>query len=287
MSDQRYLIPSPRTPWWKRVSVDRAMSLAALAVSFGAATFSFFGYRAADRQAKAAEDQVRIAQDARDDAKQAAQAQAQDVERSRKASEDSAKAAQDLANAMLRSARAAESSAQAGASSLSLGKRALALSESPVLETLATKFLKPFPSEPFVSLQTQTINDGKGPAYDINIWQGIQIAATYGFNIENTKISHTDVLGAGGLQRPMITVASVMDRPLTESVINDVKSKRLFLFAYGWVTYNSRVFEKPEPREPYTYCYYYAVPLEASATEPFADCPQHPSLSELAHAPAR
>jgi hypothetical protein len=287
MSDQGYLIPSPRPPWWKRISGDRAISFAALVVSFGAATFSFFEYRAADRQAKAAEDQARIAQAARDDAKQTAQAQAHDVERSRKASEDSAKAAQDLANAMSRSARAAEASAQAGASSLSLGKRALALSERPLLETLATKFLKPFPSEPFISLQTQTINDGKGPAYDINIWQGIQIAATYGFPIETTKISHTDILGAGGFQRATITVTSVMNRPLTESVVNDVKSKKLFLYVYGGVTYDSKLFEKPEAREPYTYCYYYAVPLEASAAEPFADCPQHPSLSELAQAPAK
>ena len=284
MSDQDYIIRSPQPSWWKRVSGDRAISAAALVVSIGAAAFSFFEYRAADRQARAAEDQVRIAQGSRDDAKRAAQAQAQDVERSRKASEDSAKAAQDLANAMSRSAKAAEASAQAGMSSLSLGKRALALSESPLLETLATRFLKPFPSEPFISVQTQTVNDGKGPAYDIKIWQGIQTAPTYNFPIENTRISHTDILGAGGFQRATITVTSVMDRPLTESVISDVKNKKLFLYVYGWVTYDSKVFEKHEVREPYTYCYYYAVPLEASATEPFADCPKHPLLSELAHA---
>lgn len=260
------------------------MSVAALVISLGAATFSFLGYRAADRQARAAEDQVRMARVARDDAQQATRAQAQDVERSRKASEDSARAAQDLAKGMLRSARAAEESAQAGASSLSLGKRALVLSESPLLETLATKFLKPFPAEPMISVQTETINNGKGPAHDINIWQGLQIAATYVFPIENTKISHTDILGSGG-QRATITVTSVMNRSLSESVIKDVKDRKLFLYVYGWVAYKSKVFESPEAREPYTYCYYYAVPLEASATEPFADCPQHPSLSELARAP--
>ncbi len=79
MFDQAYLIPPPRPPWWKRINGDRAISVAALAASFGAATFSFFEYRAADRQAKAADDQVRIAQGARDDARQAAQAQARDV----------------------------------------------------------------------------------------------------------------------------------------------------------------------------------------------------------------
>ena len=189
MSDQDYLISPPRPAWWKRISANHTISVTALVVSLGAATFSFLQYRAVDRQAKAAEEQVRIAQGARDDARQAAQAQAQDVERSRKASEDSAKAAQDLAKAMERSARAAEASAQAGAASLSLSKRALVLSESPALETLATKFLKPFPSDPVISIQTQTINTGKGPAYDINVWQGIQIAATYIFSIKDTKIS--------------------------------------------------------------------------------------------------
>src|SRR6266852_249915 len=186
MSDQGYIIRPPQPPWWKQVSRDRAIGVAALLVSFGAATFSFFQYRAADRQAKAAEDQVRIAQSARDDARQAAQAQSQDVERSRRASEDSAKAAQDLAKAMSRSASAAEASAQAGASSLSLGKRALVLSESPGLETLATTFLKPFPSDPVISIQTKTVNTGKGPAHDINIWQGFHVATTYLFAIRDT-----------------------------------------------------------------------------------------------------
>jgi len=287
MSDQGYIIRPPQPPWWKQVSRDRAIGVAALLVSFGAATFSFFQYRAADRQAKAAEDQVRIAQSARDDARQAAQAQSQDVERSRRASEDSAKAAQDLAKAMSRSASAAEASAQAGASSLSLGKRALVLSESPGLETLATRFLKPFPSDPVISIQTQTINNGKGPAHDINIWQGIRVATTYVFSIRDTKISHTDILGVGGPQRATITVTNVMNRPLSESVISDIKSKHLLLYVYGWVTYKSKVFEKSEPREPYAYCYYYAVPLDGSTTEPFADCPQHPALSELADAPSK
>jgi len=281
MSDQGYIIRPPQPPWWKQVSRDRAIGVAALLVSFGAATFSFFQYRAADRQAKAAEDQVRIAQSARDDARQAAQAQSQDVERSRRASEDSAKAAQDLAKAMSRSASAAEASAQAGASSLSLGKRALVLSESPGLETLATTFLKPFPSDPVISIQTKTVNTGKGPAHDINIWQGIRVATTYVFSIRDTKISHTDILGVGGPQRATITVTSVMNRPLPDSVISDIKNKQLLLYVYGWVTYKSRVFEKSEPREPYTYCYYFAVSLEGSPTEPFADCPQHPSLSAL------
>jgi len=281
MSNEGYLIKPPQPPWWERIGADRTISVAALCISLVAALFSFFQYRAASRQARAAEDQVRIAEGARDDARRAAQAQAQDVERSRKASEESAKAAQDLAKAMSRSATAAEANAQAGASSLSLAKRALILSESPLLETLATKFLKPFPSEPAVSIQTQTINNGKGPAYDVEIRQGIQVAPTYSFLIENTRVSRTDFLGSGGIQRPMITVSSVMNVPLPESVVSDVKNKKLFLYVYGWVTYKFKVFEKLEPREPYTYCYYYAVPLEGSPTDPFADCPQHPSLSEL------
>lgn len=196
---------------------------------FGAATFACLQYRAADRQAKAAEEQVRIALASRDDARQAARGQAQDAERSRKAAEDGAKVARDVAEAMKRSAKAAEASAQAGAASLDLSKRALALSESPTLETLAVKFLKPFPSDPLISIQIETINTGNGSAYDVNIWQGIQIAATYIFSIKDTKLSRTDILGMGGLSRPTITISNVMNRPLAESLINNLKTKRYIL----------------------------------------------------------
>jgi hypothetical protein len=152
---------------------------------------------------------------------------------------------------------------------------------------LATRFLKPFPSEPLVSIQTQTVNNGKGAAYDINIWQGIQIAPTYIFSIKDTKISHPDILGIGGPQRSQITVSNVMNRPLSGSLIDDISKGRLFLYVYGWVKYKSRIFDKPEDQEPYVYCYYYAAPLEASATEPFAACPEHPSISDSVGAPVK
>jgi hypothetical protein len=211
--------------------------------------------------------------------KQASDAQALDVERSRKAAEDSAAAAKKLADGMERSAKAAELSAEAGRNSLSLNTRALRLSESPFLETLGTKFLKPFPTDPVVSIQTETANNGKGPAYNINIHQGIQIAQTWVFSFKETSLSYTDVLGLPSSRRPTITVSTVMKQSLADAIVNDIKQRHLYLYVYGWVEYEARIFDKPEKREPYTYCYYYAVPLEHSSGEPFAECPQQPAFA--------
>jgi hypothetical protein len=45
-----YIIPPPRIRWWKRISPDRILGIAALVVSLAAAIFSALQYRAANTQ---------------------------------------------------------------------------------------------------------------------------------------------------------------------------------------------------------------------------------------------
>ena len=153
MSEQGYIIPPPRVPWWKRISPDRLLGIAALLVAFGAAIFSGLQYRAANRQAD-------IADQARKDAKTASDDQAKDVERSRTAAEKSAAAAEKLASGMERSAKAAETSADAGRDALALNRRALVLANQPSVVVFNSRLSQPFTASMAPEVNTQIANLG-------------------------------------------------------------------------------------------------------------------------------
>jgi len=85
MSDQRYLLPRPSSPWYRQISVDRWFSIAAIVASLSAAAFT--GWYAYDTHG------MRV------DAQEAAKKQGEDVKRAREAAEKSADAAQKSAEA--------------------------------------------------------------------------------------------------------------------------------------------------------------------------------------------
>jgi len=169
MSEQGYIIPPPRLPWWRRISIDRFLGIAALLVALIAAIFSALQYRAANRQAD-------IADQARRDARKVSDDQARDVERSRTAAEKSAAAAEKLAARMERSAKAAESSANAGHYALGLNRRALILSNQPNVVVFNSRLSQPLAVGTAPEVNTQIANLGKGVASKLQSYGWVNLA---------------------------------------------------------------------------------------------------------------
>ena len=230
--------------------------------------------RVGDRQANAAEHQAKIAQDALSDARATAANQRQDVELSRKAAQDSAKAAQDLAKGMERSARAAEASAKTGQESVTISRLNLLLSERPILESGNARLLRPLAVGDRVTIEVTTANTGKGPAYNINIEQHINISADWKFALTGSRTSHTDVLGAGsGFEKGSLASTSNLG-DLTTTGLAEITNRRQFLYVFGIVEFEERILDRPE-KQSYTYCYFYN-PLNNPPT--LGICPQQPPI---------
>jgi len=247
MSEKRYLIPSPRVPWWKSVSTDRVLGVAALVVALGAVVFSGSQYRAASRQAD-------IADQARTDAKKMSDDQAKDVERARTAAEKSAAAAEKLAAGMERSAKAAESSAKAGLDALTLNRRALILSNEPNVVAFNVRLSQPLTVGAVPEVNAQIGNLGKGTALKLQNrgWFFAGPKRVFLYPSADPPPSVSDLPPGGGI----LTLTLKCPVILTADTIKQIDDGALLLYVLGVSEYYDNTLAKSRKSTLY-WCFYY------------------------------
>jgi hypothetical protein len=247
MLDDQYLLPECKPPWWRRIPLDRWISIGAVLFAGGAAFFTFMQYRAANQQAEIARAGLALAE-------KSAQQQAKDVERSRIAAEKSSAAAETLAEAMKQSATASEKSAQAGLNSLELNRRALILSNLPDMTLYNSRLLRPLAAGEVPVVQSKIYNAGKGTAYRLVAQQWAELLPTRAFNYTPTgPISASDCSPGTGNLRDM-TVK--MSRPFTAGELKRLESGELILVEFGRASYYDKTLEKHR-KYSWFWCNYY------------------------------
>ncbi len=202
MSDEHYVLPGPKTPWWRRISAERWISLAALLVALAAATFT--GWYAWDTH------QMRLGSQ-KDAVKQNAE-----IQRSRAASERSATAAE-------RSAAAAEDALR---HTLEGGRARLS-------RTLAN--VTPLVEGGRPTADFMLSNKGRSTATDIvqKTWMEVLDAETYTLPHPPTKALNAKSLAPDDA----IMTGIMLQQPLSSRQISDIRSGVKALFVYGDVKF--------------------------------------------------
>jgi hypothetical protein len=202
MADDQYLLPEHEPPWWKRVSAERWISLAALLVALAAAGFT--GWYAWDTH------QMRL------DARRAAEEQSADTRHSRVASERSAEAAERSAKAAEEALRHALEGGRARLSHVLANVSPLTVGERPTADFMLS-------------------NSGRGTATEIvqKVWMEV-------LNADLDQLPHlpAKVLRAGALaSNDKIVTGIILPRPLSAQELSDIRSGSKALFVYGDVKY--------------------------------------------------
>lgn len=132
-----------------------------------------------------------------------------------------------------------------------------------------------------------TVNTGKGPAYNIKILQGVKVSRTFVFTWPESgsaPVQHTtDVLGplaSGSTVRVTIDKLTPFPKGISKSILDAVHKRQSYLYVYGTVEYDQRVFDPPQ-KQQYTYCYYFVPGPTETDIGSFAECPQQPSFPTL------
>jgi hypothetical protein len=245
MADQNYLIRPPQPPWWKRISVERWLGIAALLVALAAAAFTAWYAWEAHRQAETTEH-------ARKDAAAAYTDQAKDVdvsrraaERSAAAAENSAVAAQSLAKAMERSATAAEASANAGREALVLSRRELILGNRPDVQVSDSRLSKALTPNEKPVVTTRIFNSGKGRALKLENRGWIIVSPQRAFPYGEIKGPAPSIIDLASGFANFLQLAVELAFPLTAEMITSIDDGKLTLYVYGLSEYYDDTLDKP------------------------------------------
>jgi hypothetical protein len=219
-------------------SLSVLLSTIALLISLASALASFYSVGFAEKQYQLA---TAVRQDGIDAAKR------QDA-----SLQNAARAAIENLKATQKSADAAQASADSGKESLRVSKHALLLNEEPAVQTAKPILidrvqyavgggLKP------IVMQTNTLNTGKGPAYNVRILQAAVNSYSWTFDWKNTHEMSAEMLSPN---TSGLTVTSTTG----PFVFREHSDSRSHAYVYGAVFYEERSFEGTH-KHAYTYCF--------------------------------
>ena len=149
----------------------------------------------------------------------------------------------------------------------------------PILETVTVRLIDGYEYGAFyvkaVTLQTDTINAGTGPAYNVVVQQSAVTGLDWSFDDKNMNERRTEILAAGQGTLTTTSIAPMVDL--------EKLPKQQFppTYVYGNVAYDNRSSEGSK-HHAYSYCYYlFAWNNRATPPEPigkFVECPKQPAV---------